>query len=385
MKIAIIGAGIFGTTAAITLAARGHAIDLIDPGPLPRPEAASTDHSKIVRAAYGDDALYTDMASQAIDRWHDWNARWQTTVYHQDGFLLRTRTRPMPSQGFEARSHATLTARHWPLERIDAPTLAARYPAWTAEAYPAGFLDHRAGWAAATEVMTHLYADARAAGVRLIEGTEVTHLARSGDHVIGAHISHGLIKADITLVAAGAWTPTLVPSLAPVMRPTGHPILYFRVPDPKPWRPPHFVPWGADIATTGWYGFPASEDGLIKVARHAQGIPLDPRGPRVVPPEVITTARHFLAATFPALAQAPLATARLCAYCDTFDGHFWIDRDPTCHGLAIACGGSGHAFKFAPVLGDRIAAAVEGRTEAIEPRFRWRAPGPPGAEAARAR
>jgi sarcosine oxidase / L-pipecolate oxidase len=56
-------------------------------------------------------------------------------------------------------------------------------------------------------------------------------------------------------------------------------------------------------------------------------------------------------------------------YCDSWDGHFWIAPDPARQGLVLATGGSGHAYKFAPLLGDLIADAVGGR---VQPRFRWR-------------
>ena len=56
-------------------------------------------------------------------------------------------------------------------------------------------------------------------------------------------------------------------------------------------------------------------------------------------------------------------------YSDSWDGHLWIDRDPQREGLVVAAGDSGHAFKFAPVLGSIIADALEEKTN---PRFRWR-------------
>ncbi|MCA1595892.1 MAG: sarcosine oxidase, partial [Chloroflexi bacterium] len=63
---------------------------------------------------------------------------------------------------------------------------------------------------------------------------------------------------------------------------------------------------------------------------------------------------------------------RVCLYTDTWDGHFWIAPDPDRPGLVVATGGSGHAFKFAPVLGEIIADAVEGHENASLDRFRWR-------------
>jgi glycine/D-amino acid oxidase-like deaminating enzyme len=44
----------------------------------------------------------------------------------------------------------------------------------------------------------------------------------------------------------------------------------------------------------------------------------------------------------------------------------------------IVAGDSGHGFKFAPVLGEIIADAVEGRENPLLERFRWRPEVRPG-------
>ncbi|MDH3731338.1 MAG: FAD-dependent oxidoreductase, partial [Acidimicrobiia bacterium] len=49
MDIVVVGAGVFGATASWELSRRGHAVTIVDPGPLPHPNAASTDISKMVR------------------------------------------------------------------------------------------------------------------------------------------------------------------------------------------------------------------------------------------------------------------------------------------------------------------------------------------------
>jgi glycine/D-amino acid oxidase-like deaminating enzyme len=90
---------------------------------------------------------------------------------------------------------------------------------------------------------------------------------------------------------------------------------------------------------------------------------------RVVTAEDEKNLREFLASTFPSLADAPIVYTRVCMYCDTHDGHFWIARDPEREGLVVAAGDSGHGFKFAPVLGEIIADAVEGKHRN---KFRWR-------------
>jgi glycine/D-amino acid oxidase-like deaminating enzyme len=94
--------------------------------------------------------------------------------------------------------------------------------------------------------------------------------------------------------------------------------------------------------------------------------------------------RAFLRDSLPALATAPIRAARVCLYCDTFDGDFWIDHDPDRPGLVVAAGDSGHGFKFAPILGPLIADVVEHRRNRWASRFRWRSRREDRREAARA-
>jgi glycine/D-amino acid oxidase-like deaminating enzyme len=82
--------------------------------------------------------------------------------------------------------------------------------------------------------------------------------------------------------------------------------------------------------------------------------------------------RKFLRSTIPALVDAPIVYTRVCMYCDTNDGDFWIAPDPERPNLTIAAGDCGHGFKFAPVLGELIADAVEAKPNPLLQKFRWR-------------
>jgi glycine/D-amino acid oxidase-like deaminating enzyme len=152
-------------------------------------------------------------------------------------------------------------------------------------------------------------------------------------------------------------------------------------------RPECFPVFGADISTTGYYGFPLNADGVVKIGNHGRGREMSPdAAERVVTAEQISEMREFTARVFPSLADAPLVYTRLCMYCDTNDGDFWIASDPDRAGLTIATGDNGHGFKFAPLLGDLIADAVEEKQNSWLERFRWRPEIEPGdrKEAARA-
>jgi glycine/D-amino acid oxidase-like deaminating enzyme len=375
---------VFGLTAALELRARGWTVSVVDASPtVPAPTAASTDISKVVRSDYGADRLYTDLADAALEGWDRWNARWGR-VYHEDGFLVLARG-SMRATEFEYESFTLLSERGHAVERLDPATRAERFPAWSHERYPDGYLNRRAGWVESGKVVALLAEASRAAGVSLRVDAKFAALLAQGSRVTGIRTTSGDdLETDVVLVAAGAWTPTLLPELRDVMWTTGQPVLHVAVSQPSQWQPPTFPVWAADIARTGWYGFPAQDDGILKIGHHASGRRVHPDEPRVVLAEEHARFRQFLSENLPDLADAPVASSRLCLYCDTFDGDFWIDHDPDRPGLVVAAGDSGHGFKFAPVLGAIIADAVERKPNSTSTRFAWRPRERDSKEAARA-
>lgn len=86
--------------------------------------------------------------------------------------------------------------------------------------------------------------------------------------------------------------------------------------------------------------------------------------------------RQFLREHLPEVAGNKILLHRLCCYCDTFDGNFWIDYDPECEGLLVAAGGSGHGFKFGPIIGKIIVDVMQGKPNKYASRFAWRRPQP---------
>src|SRR5438046_3617766 len=109
-KVIVVGAGINGVTAGIELKKRGHNVVLVDPGPVPHPLAASTDISKAVRAAYGADEEYTELAERSIRLWRKWNVELSAPLYHEVGFLFM-RQREMQREDFEWESLEVLKGR----------------------------------------------------------------------------------------------------------------------------------------------------------------------------------------------------------------------------------------------------------------------------------
>ncbi len=379
----VIGCGVFGVTTARELARRRWAVTLVEPGPIPRPEASSTDRSKIVRMDYGSDLFLTRLAEEALDGWRCWNQDLFTRpLFHEVGFLLLSRG-PLAAGGFEYESMQAVAGLGHPVRRLDRAAIRREHPAWNADAFVDGYLSLHAGWVESGQAVSELAAAARAEGVDIRKGRAETIVA---DTVDGAGVQlrgGGFVQAEAIVVAAGAWTPQLVPALAGALRPVALPVLLLRPGSADELRPPRLPVWSADITGTGWYGFPAGEDGIVKIGHHGRGWPGRPEHPGPVPAEWEARGRRFLRDAIPRLADAPLAGTRACHYCDSTDGDFWIARDPHRPALVVASGGSGHGFKFAPLLGGLVADAVEGVENPRLERFRWRPEAPPAREHAR--
>jgi len=372
-KVIVVGAGINGVTAAIELRKRGQEVVLVDPGPLPHPLAASTDISKAVRAAYGADEEYTELAERSIERWRKWNHEFGTQLYHEVGVMFVRRQEMKPGD-FEHESFKTLEKRGHKVERMNAPQLWKRFPAWNPELYRDGVLEIEAGYAESGRAVAMLIQRAKSAGVKLCEGATFSQLNERDNRVSGIALNDGQqIAGDFVVMAVGAWTPYVLPFTKKFFHATGQPVFHLKPSKPELFAPQRFPVFGADITTTGYYGFPINRDGVLKIANHGTGREMSPDSPeRVVTSDDENNLRKFLASTFPSLTDAPIVDTRVCMYCDTHDGHFWIARDPEREGLVVAAGDSGHGFKFAPVLGEIIADAVEGKDNPLLDKFRWR-------------
>jgi glycine/D-amino acid oxidase-like deaminating enzyme len=366
VRVLVIGGGIFGITAALELHARACDVTLVDPGPLPHPLAESTDISKIVRCDYGADEDYTLLGERALEGWRRWNATWRTARFHETGVMFLTRT-PLAPGSFEHSSYTLLARRGHRVERLDAAAITSRFPAYRPGLYVDGYFHREGGWAESGAVVAQLVRDAIDAGIIIRGDCAIDRLVDGG-----ALAGDELLPADATLVCAGAWTPRLVPELAPFLRATGQPVFHLQPADPTLFDPARFPVFGADIARTGYYGFPIHRDGVVKIANHGTGVDLGPDDPRHVTSSQESALRDMLRESFPALADAPIVHRRLCVYSDTCDADFWIARHPDRPDLTVATGGSGHGFKFAPILGELIADAVLGRSNRFSHKFRWR-------------
>ncbi len=372
----ILGAGVFGLTAALELAERGHSVEVLSAGPIPDPAAASADISKIVRMEYGSDAFYMHVVDRCIDKWHQWNKAADAILYHETGFLLLcSQSMDDPRQAFEKASYTCLLENGKSPVRLTSTDIANRFPMFNHETYVDGFYHDRAGWAHASAVLKFLSHRCEKAGVQIKAGTRIVDLVTTSQHIEAiVDDANEEYRVNEVVVCAGSFTPRLLKGYTEIFTPTGHPVFHLKPGQDPSLLPPQFPVFAADISNTGWYGFPLHPTAnVVKVANHGTGLH---RPPPITEdrddPSDRALLDEFLKKGIPELHNAPCTYKRYCYYSDTPDGHFWIDRDQEFGNLTVAAGGSGHAFKMAPVLGQWIADAANLNLEQVPARFRRR-------------
>lgn len=351
MKVGIVGAGVFGASAARSLAGRGVDVTLFERRRVPTEDASGTDISKAIRYEYGDATRrYAPLVIESMDAWRALEIDTGRRLYHESGALFLSRS--LDDDGFESVSARALEALGERVELVDQIDGARRWPAFDWTNLQGGLFSRRGGWLAAAEAVTALVQQAVTAGVSLHEETPVTAVGEGLIETNGT--TH---RFDAVLVCAGAWMTRLLPRIPAQV--TRQFITHYR-----PSALPELPVWVHDISNAddagAWYGFPES-NGIVKVAHHDRGAAVDPDVERIAPEEFLTESRAFVTSLIPALAEAPVES-RACLYTNSPNGDIVIDQVGP--GLFVAGCGSGHGFKIGPAVGARAARLIlDGETE----------------------
>jgi sarcosine oxidase len=345
----VVGAGVNGAALALRLARDRWDVTLIDRHAPGHVRAASGGESRLLRFSHGPDAWYARSAWRARELWLELDP----ALLAPCGVAWFARR----EDGWEAESERVLRELEIPVERLDVEAAARMFPSFAGEDLAFVLWEPRAGVLHARRAVQALAALALAEGAKLRLGTAEPDGAavRLGDEVM---------RADRVVWACGAWLPALFPYLVPV-RVTRQDYFYFGA--SLGWESPP-VPGWVDY-DGAFYGVGDLDGRGFKVAPDEEGPPFEPEsGRREADPARERAAREYLAARFPALADAPLLGTRCCQYAITADSHFVVAAHPDHEEVWLLGGDSGHGFKHGPALAEHLAAVLAGKA-APEPRF----------------
>ena len=363
--VAVIGAGAFGAWIAWHLQRRGQRVVLVDKHGPANARASSGGETRVIRMAYGADAIYTRMAQRSLVQWKDFFARIaRPELFRETGVLWLADADDSAAR----QSVATLEDNGIAHDVLDDIALARRYPQIAVPAGAWALFEPTSGGLLARRAVQAVVADCvrGGAGLRIDQAMPPEgdgHLAeirmRSGD----------AIRADRFVFACGPWLGGVLPdALGGRIFPTRQEVFYFGAAAGDLRFTSPALPTWLDFGRS-YYGLPDIDGRGFKIAHDLHGEIVDPDTMERVPGAArITHARAFLATRFPALANAPLVGAEVCQYVNTSNGDFVIDRHPVFDNAWIAGGGSGHGFKHGPAIGEYLAARMLDNGDA-EPRF----------------
>lgn len=377
----IIGAGVFGLTTALSLSSQSpdSSITVVDRFEPPVPDGASVDSSRIIRADYGD-PVYAALAKEAQTYWRsDADLK---LAYHETGMLLNTCDGP-ESRGYLDKCIENVKKLGLNVEELEGDELLSRImcselPDSSKGLGLRGYINTDSGFADAKMGVEIFYKRARARSNITFVFEEVISLHysnQSREEVLGVQLKSGRqLTADLTILSAGAWQ---LPDVSLPTVASGQALAYIDLTEADMERYKS-MPVTIDFST-GWFAIPPY-DGHLKVARHAEGYTHTtvltcqqgksrtcsvPRtsvthGEQQIPKEGEEFLRAGLRTYLPDLADRPFSNTRVCWYTDTPRADFLIDWYPSTKNLFVATGGSGHAYKFLPILGKLITSVLSG-------------------------
>ena len=335
VEVVVIGAGVMGAATACALSRAGREVVILEQFEIGHGRGSSHGRSRIFRLSYEDPA-FVRMAQEASARWKELEEEWGRSILEVTGGL---------DTGSAIEEHAAaLETCGVPFERLDPAEVGRRYPGVSVDG-PALFQGD-AGIVRADRAVEAMLASATAHGAHLEEGSPVTTLRPHGDGVEVATPSRRWV-ARVAVVTAGAWAPSVLAIAGETIpvRPTRETVAYFRLLEHPP--VPVLVEWGSPAA----YALPSPGQG-IKAGEHHAGPEVDPDEPGEADQHSVARLRGWIQNRFPAADPAP-HLAETCLYSNTPDQRFILERRGP---LVIGSPCSGHGFKFAPVIGERLAA-----------------------------
>ncbi|KUI69073.1 L-pipecolate oxidase [Cytospora mali] len=424
-RILIVGSGVFGLSTALWLARSNYTditvLDMQDTASAGydpyKIDSASADINKIIRFSYGTEIEYQRLATDAAVVWEEWNRQIQEAKDEDLPAGLRYGERRLwwnvgmlrMAEGEDFGDFEMETLRNMEKEGIrdkqfknDEPedVQRAKERGWAHKLDPCdrqerfgmhkAVLDSTAGYVLAYKSCAWARYLAEKSGVKFILGARGGKVVKVEDEESGkptvTTADGETHKADVVIVAGGGWTPSILPEVSGLLETTAGSIATIKIPkDNKElwdrYAPENFpVVDGGTKEGMGMYCFPRDEHGIIKIGYRSTKYTNfdDVNGRRIsvpktahvtekretnVPMKSLMGIKDYIDHVLPSLKHLGINHTKLCWYTDSIDNSFVITYVPSRPNIFVCSGGSGHGFKFLPVLGREVVKILEGKTE----------------------
>jgi sarcosine oxidase len=351
--VIVVGLGGMGSATAYQLAGRGKRVLGLEKFSPAHDRGSSHGRSRIIRQAYFEDPAYVPLLLRAYELWEQLERETGRELMTLTGGLMvgRREGELVSGSSRSAEKHGL------PYELLDADEIKDRFPPFSPDPDTVALYEEKAGFVKPEEtVRAHLdRAASLGAELRFEEPVLSWEAVPSGVRV---ETPEGSYQAERLVISPGAWAPQLLAGLGLPLEVTRQVMYWF---EPKrfpelfsPDRFPIFM-WEPEDGSV-FYGIPDGLDGGVKAAfHHVGGTACTPETlNKEVRDTEVSRIRERLATHVPDLAGRCLE-AKACMYTNTPDEHFVISVHPELEQVAIACGFSGHGYKFCSVVGEILA------------------------------
>jgi len=329
VKVAVIGAGIHGSSTAWQIAKRSHAVTIFEQFPLGHDRGSSHGDSRIVRRAYPD-AFYTEIMQEGYPLWHELEVISKRKLLYECGLFYFG-----DSQAENVKSVIVgleqLEINH---DVLDYQTVRKVFPELVLKKHEVGAFTPEAGWVHASLAIRTLVelAQSHGAVVRQQRVDDLESLKKSFDRIV---------------LCQGAWANQFLH--LPVLV-TLQTFGYLSGEQDGP-------VWIED-SKHNLYGFPSEPWGSgIKIGVHYKDTPFDPDAQSRNPSQGAVELIEDFAWRRLGFNQPRVTREKSCLYTNTAGEDFLLGRLDEKVFFVSAC--SGHGFKFGPWIGKTMADFVD--------------------------
>ena len=347
-----------GLSAAWACVRAGHAVKVLDQGPVPNPLGSSVDQHRLIRRPYGAMTGYMRMVPAAHEAWRRlWDDLGERLMADAETLVLAREP-----GGWADDSVAALAADGVAVETLPPAALGARFPFLEPGGVRAGHLIGGGGILFAGRIVERLAGHLVKRGVAIRARTKVMEV--DSERARLALADGEAVEADALVVAAGPWTARLLAHLAARARPSRQVVVYL---EPPAALAPAWAgaPMVLDIGPRdiGRYLVPPVAGIGLKIGVHDTSHDGDPDRDRDARLEEAQAVRDLLSPLLRDAEAYRLIEARTCCYTVAPEERFVVE--PLGRAWVMA-GFSGHGFKFGPLLGEAVADAISGARSPAE-------------------
>lgn len=364
--VIVIGVGSMGSAACYFLAKRGFKVIGIEQFDITHEFGSHAGQSRIIRKAYFEHPDYVPLLERAYENWKSLEEETGEQLYFKTGLLYAGKPDNEMLKGIKLAA----SVYNIELERPGYAEVKKRFPQFN---FPDAFeiiFEPDAGFVRPEKAIILYTEQARKREAIIHSNEKVLNWKTEGESVI-VFTDKNVYHSKKLVITAGAWSGKMIPGFADKIKVTRQFVTWIKPGPEKNFLLNNFPCWMvADDKGGCYYGFPmlptekfGPPKGL-KLAHHLPATITDPDNVnREATNEDIYNLQYCLENYLPGTFEGVLHN-KICLYGNSPDENFIIDKLPGYEdSVCIACGFSGHGFKFIPVVGEILAdLAIDGRT-----------------------